>query len=743
MAPPGLGAKLTSKKGGHFGPYFRYEVCKALQRSMNHTISFWIVHQFLWGGKVKTKKLSRILLISFSCIVMSGCWWSKNNPPDDPPHKIVRENHPRLVKANYEPNQITQQCDDAIKKTEERLNAIVKRPEQERTIENTLLEFENTIADFSDLSNPLTFMAYVSTNEELSNEGSACEEKISTFFVQVLARRDLYQAIKKHQGRTDAEKRLVELTLRSFEQNGMGLDDQQLEQFVELSKELATKTTAFSKNLNTDSSSILASKEELEGLPESVFDRLKQTEGKYIVAVNEANYPVVMENCKNEQTRYRMLFAYLNRGGNANTKLLEEAVVLRNQMAKLLIGPDKTWADYKMTNRMAKDRKTVENFLNGLKTKLAQRNRDDLNQLLDYKKQYIDPQATQLVQWDIAYLNTQLKKQSFSIDPEIIREYFPAHKVVAGLFQVYSEMLGVHYEEVTNATTWAPEVKLYKIIDSKDQTTIGYFYADFYPRPLKYGHAAAFSLVSGRFLGGETYSLPISAIVANFTPPSPGLPALLSHDDVETLFHEFGHIMHQTLTLAPYASISGTSVAQDFVEAPSQMLENWVWQPSILKLISGHYKDESQSLPPDLLEKMILARDYQQGYFYSKQLLYGLFDFNIHTTNGPVNVNQVYDEMFRSIIGVEPIPGGQFPASFGHLMGGYDAGYYGYLWSKVYAQDMFSQFKVQGIRNPEIGGRYRKIILEKGNLVDAIDLLRNFLGRDPSDKPFLEELGIQ
>ncbi|MGZ3709445.1 MAG: M3 family metallopeptidase, partial [Bdellovibrionota bacterium] len=277
--------------------------------------------------------------------------------------------------------------------------------------------------------------------------------------------------------------------------------------------------------------------------------------------------------------------------------------------------------------------------------------------------------------------------------------------------------------------------------DSADDRLIGYFYTDFFPRPLKYGHAAAFPLISGRVLENGKYSLPISAIVANMTPPSGDKPSMLTHLEVETVFHEFGHIMHQTLTRAPYTSLSGSSVAQDFVEAPSQMLENWVWQPQVLALLSGHYLDHSQKLPQDLLNRMIQARDYQRGYYYARQVMLALTDMTYHVSDSAVDTAATYNQLYKEIIGVEPIQGGHFAAGFSHLMGGYDAGYYGYLWSQVYAEDMFTMFAADPL-NPLVGASYRKNILEPGNMKEAVELFRAFVGRDLDQTPFFKMLGI-
>lgn len=302
-------------------------------------------------------------------------------------------------------------------------------------------------------------------------------------------------------------------------------------------------------------------------------------------------------------------------------------------------------------------------------------------------------------------------------------------------------MLGVKFVEVKGADVWANDVKLYEIHNAADDQLIGYFYTDFVPRQGKYGHAAAFPLISGRVMSNGKYSVPVASIVANFTPPTADKPSLMTHDEVETFFHEFGHIMHQTLTKAPYASLSGSSVAQDFVEAPSQMLENWVWNPEILNILSSHYQT-GDKLPKDMLDKMIAARNFGQGTAYTKQLLYALFDMTIHTQQGSVDVTKTYDDLYRQIVGQEPIAGSHFAASFGHLMGGYDAGYYGYLWSEVYAQDMFSQFPPDDLMNQEVGSRYRTVILEQGSMKDAIDLLRGFLGREPNADAFFKKLGL-
>lgn len=647
----------------------------------------------------------------------------------------------QLIRSDYADGEISTLCNAAVSTVQARLNEVAATAPAARSIE-TLLTFEKALAEFGDSTNGLTFMNYVSTNPALRTEGAACEEQLGQLMVDIYTRRDLYDALTPAVARTRAEARLKQETLKSFEKNGLKLSDEKLKELKALMGELSRKETKFSTNLNEDVSNVTFNEADLVGVPADVISRFKKDkDGKLIVTTKSTDYSEVMENATNAATRKAMLFAYLQRGTAENTKLLEEAVALRAQIAET--AGYANWADYSTYDRMAKSSTEVLSFLNSLKDKLAQKNRADLDQLLAFKKTQ-DPQATTLEQWDIAYYSNQLKKRDYSLDTEKIREYFPSDVVVSGMFDVYAKLLGVNFKEVQNANVWSSDVKLYEIRDTKSDTRLGYFYADFVPREGKYGHAAAFQLVSGRLVNGE-YNQTVSSIVANFAPPSAGKPSLLSHDEVETIFHEFGHIMHQTLTRAPYASLSGSNTAQDFVEAPSQMLENWVWQPDVLNMISGHYLDHSQKLPKTLLDQMLAAKNFGQGIAYTKQLLYALFDMKIHTVstaNSKVDVTQTYDQLYSDIVGDQPIAGGHFPQTFGHLMGGYDAGYYGYLWSEVYAQDMFSIFESGGLLSPEIGGKYRSSILERGNMADSIDNLEEFLGRKSNPDAFFKKLGI-
>jgi thimet oligopeptidase len=645
-----------------------------------------------------------------------------------------------LIRYDYAPGEITNLCDQSIIRMNSEIEKIKSRPFFELWLPSrSLLAFENSAKVLSDETNPLTFMSSVSKSAELRKEASACEEKLGQLFPQVLSDKKLYRALKRAFTFGSEEGRLASETLRDFEKSGMDLDDAKLALLTETKQKLATLEAKFSLNLNNDRSEVLFSKADLEGLPAVFLARLvKSPDGKFRVTTKSTDYIQVMENAKKASTRKAMALAYLNRGSPENTKLLEEAITLRGKIASLL--GFASWADVQIDGRMAKSSKNVLDFLTGLKAKLIARKEQDLAKLLEFKKT-IEPNAKAVNAEDVAYLSYQLKKKKFAFDDNRVAEYFPAEKTMEGLFEIYSVLFGVKFFEVKNAPVWADGVTLYEIKDTATGNLRAYFYKDTTPREGKYGHAAAFTLISGQKVGTD-YTKPISAIVANFTPPANGRPSLLLHDEVETLFHEFGHIMHQTLTRAPYASLSGSRVAQDFVEAPSQMLENWVWNAEILKKISSHYKTD-EKIPDELIAKLVAAKDFNQGYGYIRQLLFAFFDLKIHSEQGPIDVTKTYNEMYKELFGYDVIEDSHFPAGFGHLMGGYDAGYYGYLWSEVYAQDLFSRFEKEGLLNPKTGADYRRAILEPGNMREPGDLLREFLGREPNSDAFYRKLGLE
>lgn len=649
-----------------------------------------------------------------------------------------------LIRYDYSPAQLTEICDSEIKNFQTTLDALAKST-GDLNFQNSFGQLENTAANFTEKISPLTFMSSVSTNAELRTAAQNCETKAEQATIEVFLRKDLYLVMKKAQASlaktklAEPEQRLIHETMKDFKLNGLDLPDDKLAKVKDLKKQMTELNTQFHANLNNNTDFAEMNEKELAGVPDSVKSRFTKMEnGNYKIPAKSTFYMGFAENASNADARKKMQTIYENREAIKNTELMRKVLTLRQQTAKLL--GFKNWADYKTYNKMAKTGDTAWNFLQDLKTKLRKPYMQDYENLLKFKKQ-LDPNAKQVDPWDTLYLSYQLKKKEYSLDEETLREYFPSDYVVEKMFSIYSRLFGVNFVAMPNANVWHPSVKLFEVRDQSSNKLIAHFYADLYPREGKYHHAAAFPLRNGRLLNGQ-YVTPIASIVANLTPPAGGKPSLLSHEDVGTLFHEFGHIMHMVLTQAPYASYSGASVAWDFVEAPSQMLENWVWEPEILKMISQHYSTR-QPLPDSMIQSLIRSRKFNQAFFTTRQLVLGLFDMTLHRSNKEMDPTETYKQVYRDVTSREPLKETHFPATFGHLMGGYDAGYYGYLWSQVFAYDMYTHFENGKTLSPEVGKKYRVSILEKGNLRPADQLLTEFLGRKPNSKAFFKFLGVK
>lgn len=621
--------------------------------------------------------------------------------------------------------------------------AILKIPQVaagDRTFDNTMLALENALADLWEAALPLTFIAYVGQEADIRDEGFACESDVSQFSLDVFTRLELYEAIKDAVPRNDAETRLAKVMKETFESSGLGLSEEQRNKVRELLGQISDLGLEFSSNLYDDTSTVAFTEAELDGVSEDFIAQLDVDEdGKLVVGVGYVNYVEVMQSATNPETRHKMLLAYQNVAAEANTPLLEQAIEARGQVAELL-GFD-SWADYRIDGRMAKDGATVKTFLTDLQTALKPRLQADLNKLLAYKKE-LDTEATKLDPWDITFLAFQLSQRDYVYDPEEVRNYFPGDIVQEGLFGVFGELFNVDFEAVLNANVWAPGVKFYRILDHDTGKLLAYTFTDFVPRDGKYNWFAEFEIRPGRMAGAE-YNVPIAGIVGDFPPPADEKPSLLYLEDVETLFHEFGHVMHATLTRAPYSSLSGTAVAMDFVETPSQLMETFPSKKVVLERLSGLYTAPETKLPDALLDKVLAARGFNLGYTYTRQILLGLFDLEAHSADGPVDVTALYDQMYQEILGIEPLAGGHFPAGFDHLMSGYDSGYYGYLWAEVIALDIFSEFEKAGVLDAGTGAKFRRSILEQGDLQDPNVLIEDFLGRPQSNDRFLEKLGIE
>jgi thimet oligopeptidase len=653
-----------------------------------------------------------------------------------------------LLEHRLTPAELAARLDSARAASDAKLARVADMADGERTFANTVDAIEQAVSTFLDAAYRLQILKDVHTDPAVREAAAAAEERASQYGVQVGARRDLYRAVKAYsdgRGRRDEldpqQRRLLELMLREYRRSGLELGDADLAKLVQIRTRLASISTEFQSHLNENTDSIEVSEAELAGLPSAFVARLAKTpSGGRRVTTKYPDWFPFMENARSGEARRRLAVAFNSREAARNTPLLVEAVRLRDEAARLL--GYRNHADFVTEDRMAKSGARVKEFLDSLRGKLKMRRDADYAKLLELKRAELDDPSARLEPWDVAYYLNQLKRRDYALDTEQIREYFPAATVLRGMFGVYEELLSIELREVPGADVWSPDVKLYEIRDRPSGELLAYFYSDLYPRPGKYGHAAVAPLNVPRAADGR-YVAPVAVLMGNFAPAAGERPSLLSHEEVRTLFHEFGHVMHQTLTVARYGSQAGFNVAGDFVEAPSQMLENWVFEPLVLDRLAGHFQDPARKLPRETIEKMREARMFDAGYKYTRQLWLATFDQVLHTSGSEVDPDAIDRRLYREVLGLEPIPGTHFPATFGHLLGGYDAGYYGYLWSEVFAADMYTRFEEGGVLNPQLGRRYRDTILALGRSSEPDVLLEQFLGRPANDRAFLRKLGVE
>lgn len=637
------------------------------------------------------------------------------------------------------PDQVTRACEGAIAACDAAVDVIVATPDGERTFANTLGALEVATDGVSQASGQYAFMAYVASEDALREAGRAAEERIDKYLIDLSFREDLYAAIKAYAGRGQAlgsdEQRLLDFELRDYRRNGFELAEAERARVRELSDELVSLGVEFQKNISEWDDGILVTREEMAGLPEPFIDSLRTEEAdgeaRFRVSLDYPEFFPFMGKAQSSELR-RALFAKEQvKGGDANVAVLERALAARQEVAALL-GYD-SWASYAHEVCMSKERERVASFLADLRERLTVKAEADVALMAEVNGGPVNI-------WDWRYCHDQLLQTRFAVDDFEVAQYFPLDACLDGLFAVCQNLLGVRFEARPDAPVWHEDVQAFDVYEADGDEAFARFYMDLFPRPNTYGHAAAFTLRGGRRLPDGSYQKPVSAIVANFTKPSADTPSLLRHSEVETLFHEFGHILHQTLTRATYARFSGTRTERDFVEAPSQMLEHWVWDREVLASFTRHY-ETGEPLPDSLLDAMLAAKTLSSGVMMVRQLYFAHLDQAYHAPGFEGDSTAATREL-HEITTFPYTPETHFQSGWGHLFG-YDARYYGYLWSHVFGDDMFTRFEDAGLLNAELGAEYRRTVLERGGSVDGDQLVRDFLGREPNSDAFLRGLGLE
>ncbi|KAF8521045.1 metallopeptidase MepB [Gautieria morchelliformis] len=677
---------------------------------------------------------------------------------------------------SHTPSSILSLTTAAIESTRTLHDKIASLDPSSLSFASVMLPLAAAEARLESITEPLSFYQNVAVDKALRDASNEAEVMLRDFGVEASMRVDVYAAVK---GAAEAveraeeegvkleaeEKRLVEKMILDGKRAGLALPEAERNVLMDLKKELSQTCLEFSKNFNEENGTVRFTLAELDGVPTDVLSGYKKipasgdTPELYEITFKTPDITPVFKFATNPSTRRRASMAFEARLA-INVPLFTKALALRRRIASLL--GYKTWADFVTEDKMVGSAEGVFKFLDDILAKLKPVGIKDRQVLLALKKEeHLEkglPFDNEFYLWDYRYYDRKYVEKTLSLDDSLVKEYFRVDTVVGSILEIYQDLLGVEFRKC-EGQVWHPEVQQFSVWEkgAKDETGfVGYTYLDLFPRENKYSHAAVWPLIAGYQLtpvdsqlgthsdgqAGPTTgrNYPVTAMVANLAKATPEKPALMRHDDVVTFFHEMGHVFHGLLSRVKFSRFHGTSVARDFVEAPSQMLENWCWEPKVLRKMSSHYQTK-EPLSDELIDKLIKSRYTNVGLFYLRQGFFATFDMKVHTDQVEEDYTALWNNLRESISLVkndkEFAPG---QGSFGHLMGGYDAGYYGYMYSLVFAADMYATvFKADPL-DPKFGKLYRDKILLPGGSRNESTSLREFLGRDPTSDAFLKEL---
>jgi len=627
------------------------------------------------------------------------------------------------------------------KKSDLRVKKIVKGLHPGSGPGSTLAVYDFMIYDLNDLAQKMGFISQTYESATVRDAANAASQSLSAYATGLLLNKFLYKAFKKFANISlpnlkPNEQKFVKEQIRNFENNGMRLDDAGRKELQVISDKLTALGIQFDNNISVSRDSIIFSAAALAGVPDDVKKAWQTSPGIYLVYINTPNLMAIRSNADADSTRRFMYFKYSNRAYPQNISVLDSMLYYRNQYAQKL--GYKSYAAYALTDKMAANPQMVWNFETNLITKLTPFETSDLASIREIKRAMHPELPDTIYLWDVEYYKKKLLDSKFQLDAEEVKQYFEMNQTISGMFEVYHRLFGISIKETSGVPTWYKKVRTFEMYLENKQ--IGSFYFDLYPRQNKFTHFACFSISQANQTAGEQV-LPVAALICNFPEAAKGDATFLEHADVVTLFHEFGHLVHALLVRSSLASQPAT-LKPDFVEAPSQFLENFCWQYESLKIFAKNYKTGAV-LPESLFKKMQATQHVLSANYYMRQLWLGEIDFTFEDKYDSIrsmNLNDVTKNLY-SIIQIPFQDGTHSITSFGHL-NGYAANYYGYLWSRVFAQDIFSVFEKKGIMDPATGERYRKQILQVAGSMQEMDLLRNFLGREPNSEAFMKSLGL-
>ncbi|WP_421226880.1 oligopeptidase A [Aeromonas jandaei] len=664
--------------------------------------------------------------------------------------------------SQIQPDHVQPAVTQAIADCKQKIKDVLAHTEP-HTWDSLIAPLEEVNDRLARIWSPVSHLNSVLNSEPLRAAHDACLPLLSEFQTYVGQHEGLYQAYLALSESDDfprlggAQRKEIQNTLRDFRLSGIGLPAEAQQRYGEIQARLSELASRFSNNVLDATQGwhkLVADEAELAGLPESVLAAARQMaelKGKegWLFTLDIPSYLPVMMYADNRELRAEMYEAFTTRASDQgpnggkwdNSAIMTELLTLRSELARLLGFAN--YAELSLATKMADKTSQVVDFLTDLAAKSLPQGKAELEEIRAFAAEQHG--QSELAAWDIAYYAEKLKQHKFSISDEQLRPYFPANKVVKGLFEVVKRVFGMKVRERLGIDTWHPDVRFYDIFDSEDELR-GSFYLDLYAREHKRGGAWMDVCLGRRYRQDGSLQKPVAYLTCNFNGPVDGKPALFTHDEVVTLFHEFGHGIHHMLTRIDVAGVAGINgVAWDAVELPSQFLENWCWESEALAFISGHY-ETGEPLPADLLEKMLTARNFQAAMQMLRQLEFALFDFRLHQEFDPANPAQIpalLDEVRSQVAVMTPPAFNRFQHSFSHIFaGGYAAGYYSYKWAEVLSADAFSRFEEEGIFNQATGQSFLQNILEKGGSKEPMELFRAFRGREPKVDALLRHSGI-
>ena len=633
---------------------------------------------------------------------------------------------------------ITRVCDESLARAGallDEVRSLKGAPDEALSWDGTLGKLDSAALALRNASDFPGLMAVAHPDKGVRDAAKACEPKVDKFQTGIYLDEGLATIFKRYAARKEPlpgpRQRLLEHTLRDYRRNGLDLDAKGQGRMRELNEEITRLSQSFEINIAESTLSIDVTPDQLKGLPDSYIDSHKPgADGKIKISTDYPDYVPFVQYARDRAAALELYKKFDNRAADKNLPLLDQILKLRSEKAKLLGYP--TWADYVLEPRMAKNAKAVAAFLEGLRKHLVKKGNDEMKEFVDMHVLLGGKRGDVVPPSDRSYLEDQVRKQKYGLDSREVQKYFELGRVKEGLLAITSRLFGVTYREV-KTPVWHPDVVAMEVLGPEGRP-IGRFYFDLHPRPDKYKHAAMFSIRATKKMPDGSRLMPIAAIVCNFPKPGGSSPALLSHQDVVTFFHEFGHVIHDLLSESELASFSGTSVARDFVEAPSQMLEEWAWSPETLDLFARHV-ETGQPMPEKLHHAMSRSRGFGRGLSTQRQLFLAALDQAYHTREPGFDTTKVLEEVQNAYTAFKYVPGTHFQATFGHLVG-YDAGYYGYQWALSIARDMFTRFQKAGMMDPKTAADYRAAILAPGGSDDEARLIERFLGRPSSAEAY-------